>query len=132
MSPGARLPNSISQKRLQSQESDAPSLLGPGEAADDYEKNESSESFSSGEDLSDVGGSPLAGEKSLHRVRASSVGETTQLCTSGNRTHKPPTGAEVTAIKAARDLFMSSSFKFQVSLVPLLCFMLPYFHEHLD
>jgi U3 small nucleolar RNA-associated protein 22 len=31
--------------------------------------------------------------------------------------HKPPTGAEVTAIKVAQDLFMSSAFKLQVGLV---------------
>jgi U3 small nucleolar RNA-associated protein 22 len=43
------------------------------------------------------------------------------LCTSGSRTHKPPTGAEITAIKSAQDLFMSSSFKFQVSLVVFYC-----------
>jgi hypothetical protein len=33
--------------------------------------------------------------------------------------HKPPTGAEITAIRTAQDLFMSSAFKFQVSLSAL-------------
>ena len=100
---------------------DGPSLVGLGEAADDYEKIESSESLGSGDDLSDVGGSPLAGEESWHGIYASCVGEpeTAQLCTPGSRPHKPPTGAEITAIKAAQDLFMSSSFKFQVSLFVL-------------
>jgi U3 small nucleolar RNA-associated protein 22 len=56
-----------------------------------------------------------------HGISASGVGETAQLCASGSRTHKPPTGAEITAIKAAQDLFMSSSFKFQVSLVIVCC-----------
>ncbi len=99
---------------LQSQESvDGPSLL--GEATDDYEKNESSESLGSGDDLLDVGSSPLAGEESWHGICASSAEETAQLCASGSRTHKPPTGAEITAIKEAQDLFMSSSFKFQVT-----------------
>jgi U3 small nucleolar RNA-associated protein 22 len=84
------------QKGLPSLESvewanDGPSAL--GEAADDYEKN----------------------------VRASSVGETAQVCTSGSRAHKPPTGAEIAAIRAAQDLFMSSSFKLQVSLVVSFC-----------
>lgn len=127
----AHLPNSISKKRLQSQESaDGPSLL--GEAADGYEKDESSEYPGSDGDLSDVGSSPIAGEQSWDGIRASNVGETAQLSTSGSRTHKPPTGAEITAIKAAQDLFMSSSFKFQVSLVVLLCLTLPHFHEHPD
>ena len=133
LSLDARLPNSISQKRLQSQESvDGPSLLGPGEAADDYKENKSSESLGSDSDLSDVGGSPLAGEKLWHGIGTSSVGETAQLCTSGSKIHKPPTGVEITAIKTAQDLFMSSSFKFQVSLVVLSCLMLPHFCEHPD
>ena len=113
--------DSISQMRLQSQESvDGPSLLGPGEAADDYEKNESSESLVSDGDLSDVDGSPLTGEKSWHGICASGVGESAQL-SSGSRTHKPPTGAEMTAIKTTQDLFMSSSFKYQVCFVVLYC-----------
>ena len=106
------------QKRLPSPESvkwanDGPSTL--GEAADDYEKNESSKSFGSDDDLSDVGGGALAGEESWHGICASSV-EETQVYTSDSRTHKPPTGAEITAIRATQDLFMSSSFKLQVSL----------------
>jgi len=119
LSLDARLPNSISQKRQLHESVDGPSLLGPGEATDDYEKIESSESLGSGDDLSDVGGSPLAGEESWQGIYASSVGETAQLRTPGSRPHKPPTGAEITAIKAAQDLFMSSSFKFQVSLFVL-------------
>lgn len=70
----------------------------------------------SDDDLSDVGGSALAGDESWHGICASSLGETDRVCTSGSRTHKPPTGAEITAIRAAQDLFMSSSFKLQVSL----------------
>ncbi len=115
----ARLPNSISQKRLPSQrsvDSDAGGLSALDEAANDYEKNEPSESLGPDDD-SDVGDSTLAGEESWHGICTSSVGETAQVHTSGSRTHKPPTGAEITAIKAAQDLFMSSSFKFQVSLV---------------
>lgn len=70
----------------------------------------------SDDDLSDVGGSALAGDESWHGICASSLGETDRVGTSGSRTHKPPTGAEITAIRAAQDLFMSSSFKLQVSL----------------
>jgi U3 small nucleolar RNA-associated protein 22 len=110
----ARLPNSISQKRSPLQgsvDASGPSAL--DEAANDYERNEPSESLGPDDD-SDVGRSTLAGEESWHGICASSVA---QVHTSGSRTHKPPTGAEITAIRAAQDLFMSSSFKFQVSPV---------------
>jgi U3 small nucleolar RNA-associated protein 22 len=113
------MPSNLKRRRV-----DDLSLLGPGEAADDYEMNESSGSLGSDGDLSEVGGSSPAGEKSWHGICASSLGEspeTAQLCAPGSRTHKPPTGAEITAIKAAQDLFMSSSFKFQVSLVDFYC-----------
>lgn len=92
-------------------ENECPSAL--DEAADDYGKNKTSESLGSDDDFdhfSGVGGSPLAGEETWHGICG----------TSGSRTHKPPTGAEITAIRAAQDLFMSSSFKLQVSLV---CFV---------
>jgi len=48
---------------------------------------------------------------------AGDVGDTAQVCTLGSTVHKPPTGVEITAIRAAQDLFMSSAFKLQVSLV---------------
>ena len=50
------------------------------------------------------------------------VGET-MLCknvqgwTEGAKARRPPSGAEVSAIKAAQDLFLSSSFKLQVLLI---------------
>jgi U3 small nucleolar RNA-associated protein 22 len=97
---------------------DGPSAL--GEATDGYDKHESSESLGSDDDL-DVGGGALVDDGSWHGICASSLGETDRVCTSGSRTHKPPTGAEITAIRAAQDLFMSSSFKLQVSLAVRFC-----------
>lgn len=49
------------------------------------------------------------------------VGETisckaAQVRTEVAKARKPPTGAEVRAIKAAQELFLSSSFKLQVLL----------------
>ncbi len=56
-----------------------------------------------------------AGEDVWHGV---DVGNTAQVCTLGSTVlHKPPTGAEITAIRAAQDLFMSSAFKLQVCLI---------------
>lgn len=54
------------------------------------------------------------------------VGET-MLCKNSTgqpgsgKARKPPTGAEVRAIKAAHELFLSSSFKLQVPLKSFIC-----------
>ena len=58
-----------------------------------------------------------AGEDVWHGISKVDVGDTAQVCTLGGTVHKPPTGAEITAIRAAQDLFMSSAFKLQVCLI---------------
>ena len=65
----------------------------------------------------EISDNPPADEDVWHGICPSSTGDTAQIRTLGSVVHKPPTGAEVTAIKAAQDLFMSSAFKLQVCLV---------------
>jgi hypothetical protein len=65
--------------------------------------------------LSDIDDSAPADEDVWHGIGTSGIDDTGQVCTLGSTAHRPPTGAEVTAIKAAQDLFMSSAFKLQVS-----------------
>lgn len=72
------------------------------EEADTHESNESN-------------GHP--GPEDVWHGIAGDVGDTAQVCTLGTTVHKPPTGVEITAIRAAQDLFMSSAFKLQVSLI---------------
>ena len=82
------------------------------EEADTHEANEANDFGSPGpeDDL-------LAREDVWRGIGTVDVGDTAQVCTLGGTVHKPPTGAEITAIRAAQDLFMSSAFKLQVSLV---------------
>ena len=87
------------------------------EEADAHEVNESNGSSSPEDDA-------LPGEDVWHGIGTGDVGDTAQVCTLGSTVHKPPTGVEITAIRAAQDLFMSSAFKLQVSFVahyPVSC-----------
>jgi hypothetical protein len=76
-------------------------------SADTQEVNESNGSSGPEED-------GPAGEDVWHGISRVDVGDTAQV---SSTVHKPPTGAEITAIRTAQDLFMSSSFKLQVCLI---------------
>jgi hypothetical protein len=68
-----------------------------------------------------MGSSSPAGHQIWHDIRTNGVDDTAKVYNMGDKAHKPPTGVEITAIRAAQDLFLSSSFKLQVSRIVLHC-----------
>jgi len=76
-----------------------------------------------------MGSSSPAGHQVWNGIPTSGVGDADKVYNMGNRAHKPPTGVEISAIRAAQDLFLSSSFKLQVSRIVLRCITFFYYYQ---
>jgi hypothetical protein len=115
----------ISQKRpllLERVQSGDEDSLGLNEGASDSETTE----LNGPANIRDDSSNAIACEEVCPSIYANNPGDNAQGHSLGSKPHRPPTvtGGEVRAIRATQELFMSSSFKLQVSL--LSCIMLPH------
>jgi hypothetical protein len=113
----------ISQKRPplleRAHSADDEDSLGLNEGASDHEMTELNGSVNIMDDSSNA----MACEEVRPSIPANGLGDNAQGHSLSSKSHRPPTvtGAEVRAIRAAQELFMSNSFKLQVSLLSCIC-----------